>query len=901
AASSGTLKTWTAPYQQQLRARPSDRTAMFAVAAMYRLSYQYQRADSMYVAIERANANDAFGHQSQLWRVLIRISNGKYAQAGAQLQSIEQRALRTGDTLTALDAILARSAIAVRASGAHAGLAILTRGDSLNWKRSPELNASSRCRLSGIHSRLGNREQARALAREGTSIANSAALPRLAATCQFTLATDFARVGLTDSLAGPLFEAMNAQERTHDLAGFSATKQWAGFYLIQLGKMPEALTHLTAAWKAAQQSHSPNTAAWVALNRAGLAQVFYDAKSYNLWLDRADTLMHAIDDQQGMIELNRMLATRAHRNGDLAGADRYLRAAKTLADALREPSLQFSVSGGLWELAMQRGNLDEAASIAAQRQELIERYKLTGWQSENITDQVELALRRGDARSALPAIERVMATLHPSQKKYLFALEEQRALAQSMSGNARAAARTALSAAETFDSWRSSLDDQSLRSLSVQSHRGSGWYTSMLTSRLAGAGEVGVAFALSERRRARDLRDRMALASTYNRGGASPADPPQQAPMSVGELQRALPDNETAIVMMDAGMDGARGSAFVLTKRSLTAHTLPSTDEIAPRIRRLIALLESGRDASVEARALGSLLIAPLLSRLDSAGVSRLIVLPEGVLHRLPFDVLRLPDGRFLVERFQTAVAPSATVLLRIASTASRAGVAPTVLAFADARSRQPRGGDSMPDSPFFLSLFGSSPLRPRLTGARTEVSEVQRAFSRTTIRTGAAANETELKGSVSSYDVVHFATHAIVDEWSGASAALALTPTASDDGLLDSSEIARLRINASLVMLSACRTVGGEVVAGEGVRGLTSAFLQAGAKSVIATAWRVNDRDVVPLVAAVYQQLAKGKSVGSSLRSAQLDAIRRKVSPTVWGAFTLVGDPWRVVQAGAN
>ena len=102
------------------------------------------------------------------------------------------------------------------------------------------------------------------------------------------------------------------------------------------------------------------------------------------------------------------------------------------------------------------------------------------------------------------------------------------------------------------------------------------------------------------------------------------------------------------------------------------------------------------------------------------------------------------------------------------------------------------------------------------------------------------------------------------------------------------------------MVLLSACRTVSGEVLAGEGVRGLTSAFLQAGARSVIATAWRVNDRDVVPVVSALYQELARHQTVGAALRTAQLAAIRRNVSPTVWGAFTLVGDPWRVVVSGA-
>jgi CHAT domain-containing protein len=290
-----------------------------------------------------------------------------------------------------------------------------------------------------------------------------------------------------------------------------------------------------------------------------------------------------------------------------------------------------------------------------------------------------------------------------------------------------------------------------------------------------------------------------------------------------------------------------------------------------------------------------------LLPRLDSAGVSRIVFLPEGVLHRLPFDVLRLPDGRFLVERFETAVAPSATVLMRLSSQPSAATPTPRVLAFADAISSPARGSDSITDSPLFVSLFGSASVLPRLRGARNEVASIKRALPGTIVRTGSGATEASIKRDAASYDVLHFATHAVVDEWSGASAALALTPSASDDGLFDSSEIARLHLSASLVMLSACRTVGGEVIAGEGVHGLTTAFLQAGARSVIATAWRVNDRDVVPVVTSLYQQLALGQSVGASLRTAQLSAIRNGVTPSVWGAFTLVGDPWRVIATGAR
>ena len=173
----------------------------------------------------------------------------------------------------------------------------------------------------------------------------------------------------------------------------------------------------------------------------------------------------------------------------------------------------------------------------------------------------------------------------------------------------------------------------------------------------------------------------------------------------------------------------------------------------------------------------------------------------------------------------------------------------------------------------------------------------MQRAMPGTVIRTGRSASEFAFKRDAGKYDVLHLATHAAVDEWSGAQAALALAGGDGDDGLLESSEIAALRLTASLVVLSACRTVGGEVLAGEGVRGLTTAFLAAGVRSVVATSWRVDDRAVAPFVGLLYDALARGTMVGAALREAQLSAIRRGTPMSVWGAFSVVGDPWRRVR----
>lgn len=898
AASTNSLDAWTRPWSARLRTNPRDRMALFANATAARLRYDQTLADSLYAQVIAHAPNDVISLQSQLSRTVTRVNTGRYTQANTQLQSIELSALRLGDTLTALEAILARAGVMARSQSASNVLSVIARGDSLNWTREPELDGAARCRKSAIYSRLGNRERARTLAREGYSIATRNDAPRLAASCLFVLATDFARVGLTDSLREPLQTAIAMQEKAGDLAGLAASKQWAGYYLYTLGQIAYALPQLTEAWTASQKARTTNTSAWIALNRAGIAQSFYDAAGNTMWLARADSLMRAVDDLQGVVELNRMQAIRAHRAGDFVSAERFTRDAKLAADKSNEPLLQFSISAVMWEQAMQRGNLDAVAQITAQRRALISKHQLTGWETEVMADEAELALRRNQPQRALLLLDKVRSTLHPSQQRFIHTFEQQRALALLQMGDSHRAALSALAAAEAFDKWRATLSDESLRSLSVSAQRGLGWYTSSLIAGLADSGEVEIAFSLTERQRARSLRDRIALASKWSTAKSLSTARGEQVPMAVTDLQRALPDNQTAVVMMTLGDENTRGTAFVLTKESLTAHPIPSVDSIAPRVRRLVSLLESNRDAGVESRALGSALIAPLLPQLERRSIKRLVFLPEGVLHRLPFAVLRLQDGRFLAERFEIAAAPSATVLAQLSMQSAKTSPEPRVLAYADALSAPTRGRDSLIDSPLLNSLFGMNSMLPRLGGARSEVAVVRTTFNDTDTREGSAATETSIKRDAPSYDVLHFATHAIVDEWSGASAALALTPTDADDGLFDSSEIARLSLSASLVVLSACRTVGGEVIAGEGVRGLTTAFLQAGARSVVATAWRVNDRDVVPVVASFYQELARNQPTGAALRAAQLAAIKRNVSPSVWGAFTLVGDPWRVVKA---
>jgi CHAT domain-containing protein len=139
---------------------------------------------------------------------------------------------------------------------------------------------------------------------------------------------------------------------------------------------------------------------------------------------------------------------------------------------------------------------------------------------------------------------------------------------------------------------------------------------------------------------------------------------------------------------------------------------------------------------------------------------------------------------------------------------------------------------------------------------------------------------------------VLHFATHALVDDQAATRTALALAPGDGEDGFLGPADLASLELDADLVVLSACRTAGGVVIKGEGIQGLTAPFLQAGARSVVATQWRIADASAGQLVESFYADMANGHSVGDALRAAKLTAIRRGAPPAEWAAFVVVGDP---------
>jgi CHAT domain-containing protein len=364
---------------------------------------------------------------------------------------------------------------------------------------------------------------------------------------------------------------------------------------------------------------------------------------------------------------------------------------------------------------------------------------------------------------------------------------------------------------------------------------------------------------------------------------------------SAAEVRAALPDSGTAILQYVAGAGGAPTTLFVVTRDSIGAHLLPSLDSIGRRVARYVSLLEAGGDPRTLARRLGADLLDAALAALPRH-VHRLVVVPDGPLHRIPFDALRLADGRYVVERYAVSVAPSAVVVTALwrrpheGGTPARRPV--RVLAFGDPIFSE-AATDDAGGAEEYREAFGDIATLPRLPESGREARRVVQYAANGVVRLGRDASAAYLKRApLDSFRVLHLATHALVDGRTLARTAVVLTPGEGESGFVGPGDLAALDLDADLVVLSACRTAGGVVLAGEGVQGLTAPLLQAGARSVVATGWRIGDRAAVGTVDAFYAALASGLPVAEALRAAKLDALRRGAPPGEWAAFTLVGDP---------
>jgi CHAT domain-containing protein len=166
----------------------------------------------------------------------------------------------------------------------------------------------------------------------------------------------------------------------------------------------------------------------------------------------------------------------------------------------------------------------------------------------------------------------------------------------------------------------------------------------------------------------------------------------------------------------------------------------------------------------------------------------------------------------------------------------------------------------------------------------------------------GEAATEAAVKAqALADYRILHLAAHGIVSTKVPARSALMLKPSGVEDGLLQAREILNLRLNASLVTLSACDTSAGAEQGQDGVASLVRPFVAAGARAVVANLWAVDDTFSAALMREFYRQLAAGIDIGDALRRAKLKLIQDfgpAATPQLWAGVLAYGDTAAVVAS---
>ena len=423
-------------------------------------------------------------------------------------------------------------------------------------------------------------------------------------------------------------------------------------------------------------------------------------------------------------------------------------------------------------------------------------------------------------------------------------------------------------------------------------------------------------------------------------------------PMAIAELEQALDpgtlalsyvvdDDVTRLFVFGRGLevvchDIAVGSDELGTRvvAYLSAMSPRREQQDGDETRLVAKTAEEWRADTVEAERvsaeLGALLLGPVEGLLTKS--SRVLVLPDGPLWALPFQALTV-DGRPVHEAVPIHYAPSATVLVRERDYRKRIASAERLLAVGDRRLGAGTGAGG--DRAVYMPIRGGAFEVARRSSDRlgftpipfsgVEASLIDTAFGpESDIRQGLMATEACVRRKGPGRRVPHLATHGLLDPLSPMDSAVVLSPgpdaeALENDGFLKAWEVFGLHLDGcDLVTLSACETARGKTLSGEGVIGLTRAFLYAGAASVLCTQWSVADDSTAALMVRFYTHYREGDPKDVALQKAMGEIRTGKLKdgsplelpdplswreewshPYYWAPFILVGEWQQRVEAG--
>ncbi|WP_205719985.1 CHAT domain-containing protein [Fodinibius halophilus] len=350
--------------------------------------------------------------------------------------------------------------------------------------------------------------------------------------------------------------------------------------------------------------------------------------------------------------------------------------------------------------------------------------------------------------------------------------------------------------------------------------------------------------------------------------------------------------------------------AFIITSNDFQLRKLSTDSLLSQKVkayRNVITETSSASDFSSKSHALYKQLIEPIEDAIEG---TKLLIIPDGNLHYLPFESLvsknkknnpskRFHDLPYLVNDYTISYAPSANYI-ELYHQERPHETSKKLVAFA------PVFSEISTDEKRELYPAYKRPL-PSLPLSKQEVQRIEELMNssqgfwpfqkeeETTVLIEDEATERNFKNlPLEDYRYIHLATHAYVSEENPHQSGIlfSVNPEHPKDGILHASEIYNLSLNAELVTLSACKTGVGQMVNGEGIISLSRAFQYAGARNLLVSLWNVNDRATSYLMVAFYEQHQDEQSISLALQQAKEKNIaeKRYAHPKYWAPFIFIG-----------
>ena len=725
--------------------------------------------------------------------------------------------------------------------------------------------------------------------------------------------------GVQESALVQFQRALDAYRQANNARGINNTFINIGYTKFLQGDYSGALTDLQTALAT---SPLPLDAAW---SNENLGRVYLALRDYSLALkhlepalavyeragnpgegERVRTLIGQVYEQQGALDL-----ARQHYRESLAVALR-------LQDRIREAAVQFA----LGRLELKAGHLDEAETYLNQSIEKTEDLRtisigrdVTTAYSASVHERYEAyiacLLRLSESGKSAELVQRAFEASELSRGRALIEL------LRDTQTNLLAGVDPALVQRE--------------KSLRQAIRARMDYRVQLLESPSYKQAELNAVEATLTQLRA----EHQQLSEQLRKLNPAYGQVTQPTSYSLQQIQTdIIDDDETALVEYNLGEDVSY--AWVVTRNNIKLTELPGKAAINGAVQKAYDLLSAKPTSEDESRLtqaikeLAVLVLAPIADQLPGR---RVIVVADGALNYIPFQILPLPStSEPLIASHEVINAPSASILGQLRKESLKRTSSDKLLAafgypafesnYAELKNRdasalvaQIHKNDNEAFSRAMrdievtgdaLQLSGVQPLE----NTRTELAYLRDlAGPESLIASGfAASRETLEHTDLSKYAILHLATHAYLDpkrpEYSGFLLSTVGPNGNFQNGYVTVQNVYALRAPVSLVVLSACRTGLGKDIRGEGLISLTRAFMYAGASSIAASLWNVNDEATAELMKQFYtRMLQDGMSPAAALRAAQ-NSIRQQPlwrSPHYWAAFTLHGEYQQPIRVAAK